>query len=245
MKRGVELSNRLQTSMPRTSVSGWKGRNSPVIWHAPVRRALPGEEVLVRATAAGPNPIRSLRLKAHSTDFQAELPFKPTGSFTFATRIPGQQVKAGTLRYHLEATDTAGKAVRLPQDSGYFSIIVTQDEQPPEVVHQAITQGLPGQPLRITARVQDPSGVRWVRLRYRNVSQFEDYQTLSMEPTGEGDLYAGTLPGEALSPKWDLMYFFEVMDECGNGQIYPDLDKETPYIIVRLGSPAEHSEAGN
>lgn len=168
-----------------------------------------------------------------------------SGSGRFATRIPGQQVKAGTLRYHLEATDTAGKAVRLPQDSGYFSIIVTQDEQPPEVVHQAITQGLPGQPLRITARVQDPSGVRWVRLRYRNVSQFEDYQTLSMEPTGEGDLYAGTLPGEALSPKWDLMYFFEVMDECGNGQICPDLDKETPYIIVRLGSPAEHSEAAN
>jgi hypothetical protein len=30
------------------------------------------------------------------------------------------------------------------------------------------------------------------------------------------------------------MYFLEVMDRDGNGRIYPDLDQETPYIVVRL-----------
>jgi hypothetical protein len=30
------------------------------------------------------------------------------------------------------------------------------------------------------------------------------------------------------------MYFIEAMDTAGNGRIYPDLEVETPYIVVRL-----------
>jgi hypothetical protein len=31
------------------------------------------------------------------------------------------------------------------------------------------------------------------------------------------------------------MYLFEVMDKRGNGKIYPDMAKETPYIVVNVG----------
>ena len=30
------------------------------------------------------------------------------------------------------------------------------------------------------------------------------------------------------------MYFIEVIDNRGNGKIYPDLVKETPYVVVKL-----------
>jgi hypothetical protein len=30
------------------------------------------------------------------------------------------------------------------------------------------------------------------------------------------------------------MYLIEVMDNNGNGRIYPDLNKETPYRFVKL-----------
>jgi hypothetical protein len=30
------------------------------------------------------------------------------------------------------------------------------------------------------------------------------------------------------------MYFIEAMSKNGNGTIYPDLNKETPYVIVKL-----------
>jgi len=30
------------------------------------------------------------------------------------------------------------------------------------------------------------------------------------------------------------MYFFEVMDNKGNGKIYPDLEEEVPYVVVKL-----------
>ena len=76
--------------------------------------------------------------------------------------------------------------------------------------------------------------MRWVRLRYRSVTQFQEYQTLDMLPTGQADEYRATVPGEHLDPGWDFMYLIEAMDACGNGAIYPDLEVETPYVVVRL-----------
>src|SRR5262249_1715549 len=48
------------------------------------------------------------------------------------------------------------------------------------------------------------------------------------------DQYQAVIPAEHVLPKWDLMYFIEVIDNRGNGKIYPDLEKETPYVIVKL-----------
>ena len=38
------------------------------------------------------------------------------------------------------------------------------------------------------------------------------------------------------------MYYIEVLDRYGNGAIYPDLNVETPYVIVNLHAPASLSE---
>ncbi|HLJ93223.1 MAG TPA: hypothetical protein VKU02_08540, partial [Gemmataceae bacterium] len=106
--------------------------------------------------------------------------------------------------------------------------------EPPVVIHHAITVAAASKPLAIGAQVRAPFGVKWVRLRYRSVNQREDYRTLPMLPTGEKDAYRAVIPAEQVLPAWDLMYFFEVMDNRGNGQIYPHLNKETPYIVVRI-----------
>jgi hypothetical protein len=42
------------------------------------------------------------------------------------------------------------------------------------------------------------------------------------------------IPAEEIAPTWDLMYFIEAMDNDRNGRMYPDLNKETPYIVVEL-----------
>ena len=108
------------------------------------------------------------------------------------------------------------------------------DHEPPVLTHQPIASAPAEKPLTVTAEVRDPSGVKSVRLRYRSVNQYQDYQTLEMRPTGRKDEYTGVIPAEHVVPKWDLMYFIEVIDILGNGKIYPDLEKETPYIVVRL-----------
>jgi hypothetical protein len=104
----------------------------------------------------------------------------------------------------------------------------------PVVAHQAITSAPVSKPLTITAQVRAPFGIKWVRLRYRSVNQHEDYRTLPMLPTSDTGLYRAVIPPEHVVAAWDLMYLIEVMDKRGHGRIYPDLNTETPYIIVRL-----------
>jgi hypothetical protein len=108
------------------------------------------------------------------------------------------------------------------------------DHEPPSVVHQPVVAAPAGRPLVITAEVRDPSGVKWVRLRYRGVNQHQDYRTLRMLPTGQKDQYQAVIPADDVVPTWDLMYLIEAMDNRGNGRVYPDLNRETPYIVVRL-----------
>jgi hypothetical protein len=102
------------------------------------------------------------------------------------------------------------------------------------VVHRPVTTAPAGKPLTIAADVSAPSSIKWVRLRFRSVNQYDDYQTLTMPPSGAAGHYEATVPGEKIPAKFDFMYFLEVMDNQGQGKIYPDLDETTPYFVVRL-----------
>lgn len=107
-----------------------------------------------------------------------------------------------------------------------------RDRTAPELKHSPIVTAAPGEPLKISATVSDASGIQLVRVLYRAVTQYEDFKSLEM--TRSADSYEVTIPAADLSPKWDFMYLFEVIDQKGNGKIYPDLEKETPYIVVKL-----------
>ena len=107
------------------------------------------------------------------------------------------------------------------------------DVTPPEVGLMTNDQAIPGKPMEITAEVKDPSGMKWVKLRYRHLSQYEDYQTLEMKSGKDGMTYKAEIPGSFIVPQWDLMYFIETMDKAGNGKIYPDFRKETPYVVIK------------
>lgn len=116
-----------------------------------------------------------------------------------------------------------------------IAVTVTFDNKAPQVKHEHITRASAGKPLMITTQVSDAAGVKWVRLHYRSVNQFEDYKkTLDMADTEVDDEYKAVVPGQDIDAKWDFMYLIEVMDNNGNGAIYPNIEKETPYIVVKL-----------
>jgi hypothetical protein len=111
------------------------------------------------------------------------------------------------------------------------------DPAPPVVSHDPVTTLAVGKPLRIRVSVRDLSGIAWVRVRYRGVTQYEDYKTVEMQCVGKRmytSQFEVEIPPAEIDPKWDFMYFIEAMDAAGNGCIWPDLLKQTPYIIVRL-----------
>lgn len=100
--------------------------------------------------------------------------------------------------------------------------------------HKKIEKAPVGKPLNIEIKATSPAGIEWVRLRYRGVNQELAYETRPMPPSAEKHTYTVTVPAGQIDPQWDFMYYFEVMDKNGNGTIYPDLNKETPYVIVEL-----------
>ncbi len=103
----------------------------------------------------------------------------------------------------------------------------------PQITAQRPTRAQPGQPLVVTAKVFSAEGIASVKLRYRHLTQYEDYATLEMTRADSGD-YVATVPGEFLKPEWDFMYFIEATDRAGHGTQWPDLAKEQPYVIVPL-----------
>jgi len=93
----------------------------------------------------------------------------------------------------------------------------------------------PGKDLRVSAHVESQSGIKSVRLRYRHMTQTEDYQAAEMtRDSPSSDNFTGTIPGSFIDPKWDLMYFAETIGNNGGGRMYPDLETEQPYVIVSV-----------
>ena len=208
----------------------------PAVAHVPVRKAAPGTDLVIRASIAGAEPPARVRLayRTGAGDFRF-VDMDPAGPPVYRATIPAAAV-AGGLAYYIESADAAGRLTVWPKDGPTrpMAVIVTADNDPPAVTHKAIATAPAGKPLTVAARVADPSGVRWVRLRYRSVNQHLDYQTLPMLPTGEPDRYQAVVPAGQVAATWDFQYLIEVMDNAGNGKIYPDMEKETPYVVVRL-----------
>ena len=210
----------------------------PAIMHVPTRKIPFKDDILIRATVTGPEPITSVRLW-FGTDKRGYLsvPMEQTRQHLYVTTIPKSAIE-DKLRYFIEAADQTGRRTTFPREGRISPILVmvSSDNQPPTVSHIPVTSCAVGKPLALTAEVNDPFGVKWVRLRYRGVNQHQDFRTLQMLPTDRKHEYKAEIPVEHIRPEWDLMYFIEVMDNKGNGRIYPDLEKQTPYAIVKRSS---------
>ena len=138
--------------------------------------------------------------------------------------------------YFLRAIDGAGKEFSCPEQGAAAPIKVSPSQKTaaPKFVHTPVLSARPGQSLRVTAGVRCELGLRSLVLRYRSVTQYQDYFHLEMQPTRQKDEFWAEIPGEHILSEWDFAYYFEILDNQGNGWIRPDQTIETPYIIVKL-----------
>jgi len=110
--------------------------------------------------------------------------------------------------------------------------LITDDFKPPDVIIHPVSEIKPGTDVEVLVEANDISGLKWVRLRYRHVTQFEDYLTSEMEYDPVRKAYKAHIPGDFIVPEWYLMFFVEVLDNKGNGRMYPDFEKDQPYVNV-------------
>jgi hypothetical protein len=100
----------------------------------------------------------------------------------------------------------------------------------PNIEHTPPTSAVAGQALVLTLKIAPVKDVPAVRLHYRSVNQLAKFKVIEGAP---GSLVF-TIPAEDLSAKWDLMYYFEVLNSQNTGWFYPDPLVTTPYFMVRV-----------
>jgi hypothetical protein len=47
--------------------------------------------------------------------------------------------------------------------------------------------------------------------------------------------YSARIPGEFVTPGWDLQYAIEAVDETGAGSFFPDAEKRDPVEVIAVG----------
>lgn len=206
----------------------------PRIVHRPITRAEPGQPTEIWTTVHGVNPIEKVTLIAGNDviGYSRQL-MERVSEYVYRGRLPAAS-DSQTLHYAIQAVDSKNHhgywpGPRLTDDQ---KVMVSSDTREPAVEHTSINEVSPDESLRIVAKVNDSSGVKWARLRYRSVNQYQDYYTLPMKPTGRPNEYAATIPSDRIPKEWSLQYYIEAMDEIGNGCIFPGLDAEAPYVVV-------------
>jgi len=218
-----------QKAQPRTN------GKVPYIAHVPVWRHAPGRTVRLRATVGAENQLAQVLVWFFLDGQWRSVDMKAVGRWQYEADVP---VTEGTdqIKYFIEARDSQGRIGYMPTagDEDPIVMTITSDDQPPQVDIVRVQAPKPGKSMDVKAKVLDPSGVKWVRLRYRHVTQFEDYQSAQMQYDPQTGLWSATIPGEFVVPQWDLMYFIEAVDTQGNGRMFPDMDVEMPYVIVKL-----------
>ncbi len=150
----------------------------------------------------------------------------------------------GTYRATAVAARNGHVDVVFPQGSWRVSGLVIHPEPPavakkwpaapkllprPMISHTAPKSALPGQPLKLGLRIS-PGSATSVRLHYRPVNQLAAFKTI--EAPGSRTVFV--VPGEDVSPRWDLMYYFEVLNREGTGWFEPDPHTATPYYVVNV-----------
>ena len=155
------------------------------------------------------------------------------GRYEATISNPGREA---ALSYTIKSVDAKGREATYPEPGAAkpITLTVSADRTPPQVRVERPTKAIPGKDLIVRAAANDASSIKWLRLRYRHLTQFEDYLTVPMRLSTENGLYEGVIPGQFIDPEWNLIYYVEALDTHGNGRIYPTLDSEQPYVIVKV-----------
>ena len=98
----------------------------------------------------------------------------------------------------------------------------------PQFRHQTPLQAQPRQSLRLELSIDNPAHVTRVRLFYRPLNQLAHFKMME-QPPGQ----AFMIPGADITAEYDLMYYFEVLNDANSGWFSLDPLVQTPYYVVR------------
>ncbi len=100
----------------------------------------------------------------------------------------------------------------------------------PAFTHAPPKSAQVGKPLALVLKIWPLKDATTVRLHYRPVNHLAKFKTLD----APGAKASFVIPGEEISARSDLMYYFEVLNGERSGWFEPDPDRATPYYVVKV-----------
>ena len=100
------------------------------------------------------------------------------------------------------------------------------------VKHEPVKSAPAGQNLTLKLSVESQQSVRRVCCYHRPANQSLPFQYREMMSHKPG-FYKVTIPGDQIESHWDLMVFFEVAFESGDGLRWPDWRSGPPYFVIK------------
>ena len=116
--------------------------------------------------------------------------------------------------------------------SQHYSLSLCENVPDIQLEHTPVSTAECGKDLRISATISADSEISAVNLCYSRMNQMHPAEKLAMSCIGGGK-YSVVLPGEYLEPRYDVMYYFEVICADGAGRNLPDFRRQTPYYVVK------------
>jgi hypothetical protein len=96
------------------------------------------------------------------------------------------------------------------------------------MAHMPPKTAVAGRPLVLYLQIGAPAAASVVRLHYRPLNQLAGFRTVE-QPAAKTTF---TIPPEDVTQKWDLQYYFEILNREGGGWFQPDPAQATPYYVV-------------
>ncbi|WP_321470902.1 hypothetical protein [uncultured Paludibaculum sp.] len=167
----------------------------------------------------------------------------------FRTKVKGDEFKALLLRPDGSVDEKQLRAqagvvdVPMPEGTWQYAGLILQNMAPPPLP-QRLPKPLPkpafehnapkliaaGKPIQLLLHVYPFSNVRTVRFHYRPLNQLAQWKTMEAPP--QRALFQ--LTAEDTDPRWDLQYYFEILNTEGSGWFFPDPDQTRPYFVATV-----------
>ncbi|MEN6602978.1 MAG: hypothetical protein ABFD86_11240 [Bryobacteraceae bacterium] len=166
-----------------------------------------------------------------------------TGPGDFTVLLIGPDGKAVTRKlrarndvvdvvFEGEAWEVAGVIVKAAKPAPPPAARASSEPLPtPEIEHTPPKEARPNRPLKLSVRVKPATNVALIRLHYGPASLREPLKTIEI-PSAKPNF---TIPAAEVTVRWDLMYYFEVLNTGKGTWLDPDPFLASPYYVVRVG----------
>jgi hypothetical protein len=210
-----------------------------VIGHVPPFKTRPGEALKVTATYRSKSEHTGIFLFYRNSQEAGytKVSLKLDNQFerTFVGEIPADQVVPGYLEYYFEGDiGPFGPYGSTLEHQPPYHVLVTANDSKPAISHTPPAGRVRSNAVTLSVDVQAKGKISSVRVYYKRMPAPYEWLKIEMQPRG-GTGYSASVP---LTPE-GILYYFEAIDEDGNGVNYPDIMKCTPYLTVDAWDPAE------